>query len=90
MRKNISKVLDAFKEGKSAKGDSKESCSTNGIGIYSYTTLIALRLSDFLGRPRMWLSSKTYSRTTSAQQSAIRLFARMNGYELLESESVPI
>ena len=82
----MARVLDAFKEAKSAKGDSKATCSTDGEKILSYSTLIA----KWIGDKRMWLSSKSYSRTTSAQQSAIRLFARMNGYELLESDAVPI
>ena len=46
MRKNISKVIEAFKLRKPAKGDSKGTCSTDGNTIYSYAMPIARRDSD--------------------------------------------
>ena len=46
MRKNIEKVIAAFKLGKSTKGDSKATCSTDGETIYSYALQIARRHDD--------------------------------------------
>jgi hypothetical protein len=46
MRKNIEKVIAAFKAGKSASGDSKKTCSTDGERIYSYAMRIAERHDD--------------------------------------------
>lgn len=45
MRKNISKVIEAFKAGREAIGDSKRSCSTDGTTVYSYRMPIARRVS---------------------------------------------
>lgn len=70
MRKNIAKVIAAFKAGKSIKGDSKGTCWTNGEDIYSYRMKIA----------RKWLGSVQVidrdcgpSMTTRMQISAIKL-----------------
>jgi hypothetical protein len=46
VRKNIEKVIAAFKAGKAAKGDAKETCSTDGEAIYSYALQIARREDD--------------------------------------------
>lgn len=43
MRKNIEKVIEAFKQGKPAKGDSKATCHTDGEVVYSYALPIAIR-----------------------------------------------
>lgn len=43
MRKNIAKVITAFKAGKAVQGDSKRTCWTDGHNLYSYNMLIAKR-----------------------------------------------
>lgn len=43
MRKNMSKVIEAFKAGKAATGDSKRTCWTDGTTVYSYRMPIARR-----------------------------------------------
>lgn len=45
MRKNIEKVIEAFKRGIPAKGDSKQTCRTDGEVVYSYALPIARRIS---------------------------------------------
>ena len=46
MRKNIAKVIEAFKAGKSAQGDSKRTCWTDGEAVYSYNMIIAKRIRN--------------------------------------------
>jgi P2-related tail formation protein len=67
MRKNIAKVIDAFKRRVDAKGDSKGTCSTDGESIFSYRTEIARRLPNGL----VWVTSYAGSQTTKMQVSAI-------------------
>lgn len=69
MRKNISKVIEAFRDRKSAIGDSKRSCHTDGETVYSYSTPIARRNPD----GSLWITSERYSRTTNAQITALRV-----------------
>ena len=69
MRKNISKVIEAFKARKSAVGDSKRSCHTDGETIYSYSTPIGGRRPD----GTLWITSNRYTRTTNAQIAALRV-----------------
>lgn len=50
MRKNVRKVIDAFKLGLPAVGDSKRTIWTDGKVIYSYTTAIAVRVPGSCGK----------------------------------------
>jgi len=68
MRKNILKVIDAYKQRKAAKGDSKASCSTDGERIYSYYTMIAKRKED--GFTHI-VDNSGWSRTTMMQIRAL-------------------
>jgi hypothetical protein len=73
-RKNISKVIEAFKAGRSAKGDSKATCSTDGNEIYSYAMKIAERLPD----GSIWIEeySKAPSATTRSHIRACQFLLR--------------
>lgn len=68
MRRSISKVIDAWKAGKAADGDSKQTCSTDGTTIWSYNLPIATRnkLGQILIIPRK------STRTTEMQISAVQ------------------
>lgn len=46
MRKNITKVINAFQKKKSIVGDKRRTCSTDGEKIYSYRMVIAERVND--------------------------------------------
>lgn len=46
MRKNLQNVLKAFLNGEAHKGDYKNTCSTDGVTIYSYDMPIARRIFD--------------------------------------------
>lgn len=46
MRKNMKKVLDAFRVSKPAKGDSRKTCWTDGTHVYSYAACIGTRNPD--------------------------------------------
>jgi len=65
MRKNILKVIDAFKAGKSANGDSKRTCHTDGRVLYSYRMPIAWY--DELGNVVVVPYDAGPSRTTKSQ-----------------------
>jgi len=70
-RKNIQKVIKAWLAGESASGDSKGTCSTDGLVIWSYGTVIAfrdmkLRVNHILDPACRWFSA-----TTSGQVRAI-------------------
>jgi hypothetical protein len=75
MRKNISKVIMAFRYGKYAKGDSKATCWTDGTTIYSYQMPIARRVRR-PGRRSGILQIVEYDRapsaTTRSQLAAVR------------------
>ena len=60
MRKNVSKVVEAFKVGKAIKGDSKGTIHTDGHNIYSYNMLIAKHF-DNGGKPMYVIISDEYS-----------------------------
>ena len=70
MRKNIQKVIEAFTQGTSAKGDSKGTCSTTGETVYSYAMPIARRTS--LG-VELAEYDQGPSRTTKSQIRALEL-----------------
>lgn len=70
MRKNIGKVIEAYKLRKTARGDSNGSCSTDGERIYSYAMVIAERLPDGTTR---FATEDGCSRTTASQIRAVRL-----------------
>lgn len=69
MRKNIQKVIEAYKQGKAAKGDSKGTCSTDGNRIFSYSTIIAERVGD----KTVIVGGEGISRTTTAQLRAVKV-----------------
>lgn len=46
MRKNCIKVIEAFKLGKAAQGDSKRTIWTDGEAVYSYNMKIAKRVRN--------------------------------------------
>ena len=68
MRKNIQKVLDAFLARRSARGDAKGTCSTNGSSIYSY----ALEIARWNPDGSVWIYPGASTRTTNSQISACR------------------
>jgi len=72
MRKNIQKVIQAFKDGKAIQGDSKRTCWTDGRNLYSYNMLLAKRF-DNGGTDMIVVIDESYapSRTTKAQIRAI-------------------
>lgn len=70
MRKNISKVIDAFMSRKPANGDSKRTCWTDGKTIYSYALPIARWESN--GHVGV-IPEGGLSRTTTSQVRACRL-----------------
>jgi len=72
MRKNIQKVIQAFKDGKAIQGDSKRTCWTDGRNLYSYNMLLAKRF-DNGSKDMIVVISEEYSpsRTTTAQIRAI-------------------
>lgn len=70
MRKNIRKVLEAFRYGSAANGDSKRTCSTDGKAVFSYNMKIAER--DSHGLIKIVPYAKGPSRTTRSQISAAR------------------
>ncbi len=70
MRKNIAKVIAAFNAGKSAVGDAKRSCSTDGTTIFSYRMPIAWR--DESGKVHVVSYYDATSATTRTQVSACR------------------
>lgn len=74
MRKNVIKVLEAFKLGKKAQGDSKRTIWTDGQAIYSYRMLIAKRFSDGNGGERIVIIDRKYapSATTRNKIDGVR------------------
>jgi hypothetical protein len=76
MRSNIRRVIHAASAGKSAAGDSKRTCSTDGATIYSYAMPIA-RVT-----PHGWFvvpRGDGPSRTTRSQIDAVALFLSTHG-----------
>ncbi len=74
MRNNIGRVIDAFCNRTAAKGDSKQTCSTDGTTVYSYAMPIARRLKN--GRIQIVKRESGPSRTTRAQIDAIAFHFR--------------
>lgn len=70
MRKNIAKVIEAFKAGKACKGDSKRTCWTDGKTIFSYDLAIAGYLPD--GKT-LWIHERNSTRTTNSQIKAVEI-----------------
>lgn len=69
MRQNASKVIEGFKAGVAAVGDSKRTISTDGKTIFSYKMPIACRLPS--GVIRVVSLSEAPSVTTKSQIRAI-------------------
>jgi hypothetical protein len=69
MRKNMGRVIEAFKRGESATGDSKNTCSTDGTTVYSYRMPVARRLKN--GRVQIVAYSASPTRTTTSQIHAL-------------------
>lgn len=86
MRKNIAKVIEAFKSGKEAQGDSKRTCWTDGRNLYSYNMLIAKRFSDNFGGEMIVVIAREYgpSPTTRNQISAVKLTWQKMEREILK------
>ncbi len=76
MRKNIVKVIEAFCRHEKAKGDSKETCSTDGEKIFSYSTVIAEYLPNHLIKIK---DENGFSITTRSQIRAIRQYLKGSG-----------
>lgn len=74
MRKNLSKVVEAFKLGKAAQGDSKRTIWTDGHNVYSYSMLIAKRFTDNSNKVMFVVIDRSYgpSKTTKMQIDGIR------------------
>lgn len=68
MRKNIAKVLQAFKAGIAGYGDSKRTCWTNGNILYSYALPIACWVNP--ERTQAMCAHRNSTRTTNMQISA--------------------
>lgn len=71
MRKNMAKVIEAFKRGESAVGDSKGTCSTDGTTVYSYRMPIARRLDG--GAVQIVAYSSAPTATTRSQVRALQV-----------------
>lgn len=69
MRQNMERVIEAFLAGKPAKGDAKNTCSTDGTIVYSYKMKIAERLKN--GTIVIVPRENGPSRTTRAQIDAL-------------------
>ena len=85
MRANICKVIQAFKLGKSAIGDSKRTCWTDGSTIFSYQMPIAWWESDLkdptILRARVVDYEDGPSRTTKSQIRACQYELAMMYYQ---------
>ena len=68
MRANIAKVTSAFKRGAPAIGDSKRTCWTDGITIYSYRMPIARRIDGIV-----YIVRTGPSQTTRSQIRAVEI-----------------
>lgn len=79
MRKYMKEILPAFIDGKKMKTKTAE---TEFFGLWSYNTAIAV----FDVNGAIYLRSRTFSKTTSSQQNAIREFARERGIPLVECD----
>lgn len=84
MRKNIQKVIEAWRRGYEATGDSRRTCWTDGGSIYSYKTCL---LTEFGGS--LILNVTSYSPTTSQQQSAIRQMLADRISRIIEVDDIP-
>lgn len=84
MRKNMLKVLEAFKDGREAIGDSKRTCWTDGKTIWSYDMPIAQRLFNETSPPTVEVidREKGPSRTTRAQIAAMWWLKHHHGFAL--------
>jgi hypothetical protein len=71
MRLNIARVIKSFLAHKPRKGDSKNTCSTDGHTIYSYAMPIAYR--DDAGCVIVVPQASGLSRATKSQIAALRL-----------------
>ncbi len=67
MRKNIEKVIAAFRRGESAIGDSKRTCHTDGRTVYSYDMPIAERRDNNV----VWVIT-LYSAPTATTRLQVR------------------
>lgn len=71
MRKNMARVIAAFKNQERARGDATGTCSTDGHNVWSYDMLIARR--DLKGRVYVVNRKASPLRTTSSQIDALML-----------------
>lgn len=67
MRKNIAKVIKAFKEGRAVKGDSKGTCYTDGRNVWSYNMLIAKRFTDNYNEDMIVIIDPEYAPSTTTR-----------------------
>ncbi len=90
MRKNIAKVISAFKAGKTIKGDSKGTCRTDGNSIYSYSMLIAKKFLGNNGKPLYMVIAREYgpSITTKMQIDACMNELGNEGLQIVREESI--
>ncbi len=72
MRKNVRKVIEAFKRGEAAIGDSKRTIWTDGTTIFSYSTAIAIRVPGEAGVAYAPDGHK-YTRRTMGYDSYVRI-----------------
>jgi hypothetical protein len=79
MRKNVQQVFEAWQQGRRLD---LRSISTDGQDIYSYGTCLVVRVPQVEGCDRAVLNVTQYSRTTSAQQSALRTLLCQAGYDV--------
>lgn len=84
-------IIEAFANGETdgAGGSAHTgtpSASIQGLQFFSYKTIIACR---FVGARIAWVSSITYSNTTTRQQSALHVALERSGYTVVRSTTIP-
>lgn len=88
MRKNVNKVVEAFKLGKAAKGDSKGTIRTDGRNIYSYDMLVAKRFSDNYGKEMYVVISDEYSPSITTTKHIRQIQSSLPSYQNVREGSI--
>ena len=89
MRKNVIKVVEAFKLGKKAQGDSKRTIWTDGFNVYSYNMLIAKKFNDG-GKPMYVVIDREYgpSNTTRSKIDGLQFLLRDENLHIVREHSI--
>jgi hypothetical protein len=89
MRKNCIKVIEAFKLGKAAQGDSKRTIWTDGKGnIYSYNMLIAKRFKDSKGQDMIVVIDRSYAPSATTRNKVDAVMASFPNAAIVREGSI--